>query len=109
MSGSDLLAGVLLTVILFFVFDRCVVTDRAVDPAVVEPPDMIGGSELEMLDVAPGSVGPDEFGLVQTNRGFGHRIDAPIGQEFVLICARRFNARAGSGQAASCNWLRCCW
>ena len=45
-----------------------------VESAVVEPLDVDEGGELELLDVPPGSLRPDEFGLVEPDRRFGHRV-----------------------------------
>lgn len=53
LSGSDLLSGGVVTVVLLFVFDWGVVSDRAVDAVVVEPPDMVCGGEFEMFETPP--------------------------------------------------------
>jgi hypothetical protein len=67
LSGSDLLAGVVFTVVLLFVFDRGVVVDFAVDAAVVEPVDVVSGREFKIVNAAPRS-------FVQTNSA----LDNPI-------------------------------
>ncbi len=58
------------------------VADLAVQPPVVEPVDVLERGELDLVAGAPRSLPADQLGLVQADRGLGHRVvvavpDAP--------------------------------
>ena len=95
---------------------RCHVVDRFVEAFVVEPVDPVQGLDLDVLDVAPGPFGADQFGLVEPDLGLGQRVvvgiarrtdrgvdaslDEPVGEGEggVLTCRRRCGAPARSGR-----------
>jgi hypothetical protein len=56
------------TVVLFLELDRWDVVEGAVEPVVVEPVDPGQRREFEVLDGAPGSVGPDVLELVEPDQ-----------------------------------------
>jgi hypothetical protein len=61
-----------------FVFDWRDEADLAVQAAVVEPVDVFGDGDLEVVDAAPGAAVADQFGFEQGVEGFGEGVDAPI-------------------------------
>ena len=67
-----------MTVVLLFDLGRGVESEFAVEAAMVEPFDVDEGGEFELFDGAPWSFRPDEFGLVEPDSRFRHRIDASI-------------------------------
>ena len=50
----------------------------ALEPALVEPVEVLQGGVLHVLEPAPGTVFVDQLGLVETVERFGQGIDAPI-------------------------------
>jgi hypothetical protein len=59
--------------VLAFVLDGRSVPDRGVQPAVVEPADVLDGRELELRVGAPHAVG-DQLGLVGVHERFAERV-----------------------------------
>ena len=55
---------------------RCV-PERGVQPARVEPGDVVDGRELELGVRAPHAIG-DQLGLVAVDERFGERVEAPM-------------------------------
>jgi hypothetical protein len=75
---SRLALGVHLTVVLLFGFDRCEISDRGVQPVLVEPVHPGEGREFEFVDGAERAVNIDALGLVEPDEGLGESVDAPI-------------------------------
>ena len=59
------------TVVEFFCLYWCEVVDRFVGALVVEPVHPVQHRGLEVVAVAPGSVGPEQFGFEQADLRFG--------------------------------------
>src|SRR3954451_24661930 len=59
------------TVVVVLVLDRWDVADGAVQPAVVEPVDVLQGGQFDVVEAAPGAAAADEFGLVEADEGLG--------------------------------------
>jgi len=57
-----------------FELDRRHVVERLVDPPVVEPVDVFQCLPFDVLDVAPGPLAVDEFGLEEAVEALGQRI-----------------------------------
>ena len=78
------------------------------DASVVEPVDPFERREFEVIEPAPRSLAPDEFGLVEAVHRLGERVvDAPIGQELVSgrdeagpVCRREL-----VGQVMAVSWF----
>lgn len=56
----------------------CEVVEGLVGSFVVEPVDPVQGLDLDVVDVAPGSLAADEFGLERADCALGQGVDAPI-------------------------------
>jgi hypothetical protein len=54
--------------------DRWHVVERLVDPPVVEPVDVVERRPFDVLDVAPGSLAMNQFGLVETVEALGEGV-----------------------------------
>src|SRR5450759_2432179 len=54
------------------------VPDLGVQATVVPPVDVLERGELDLLWRLPRPLAGDELGLVEADRGLGHRVDAPI-------------------------------
>jgi hypothetical protein len=52
-----------LTVVVVLVLDGRDVADGAVEPAVVEPVDVLQSRQFDVVEAAPGAAAADEFGL----------------------------------------------
>jgi hypothetical protein len=62
------------TVVRIFHLDRGEVVDGLVGSFGVEPGDPVQDGCFEVVAVAPGSVGPDQFGLEQADLGLGQGV-----------------------------------
>lgn len=71
LSRQRLLSGGVLTVVLVLGFDGCEVSDRGVQPVLVEPMHPGEGCELELIDGSERAVDLDTFVLVETDDGLG--------------------------------------
>jgi hypothetical protein len=54
------------------------VADLAVEPAVVEPVDVLSRRDFEVVDAPPGSLVADQFGFEEGVERLGEGVDAPI-------------------------------
>src|SRR5688572_28607165 len=59
---------------MLLVFDRWDHSDRGVQSAMVEPVDVFGDRELEVVDRSPGSAVADEFGFEERVERFGQGV-----------------------------------
>ena len=59
------------TVVEVLELDRWDVVAGAVQPAVVEPVDVLQGGEFDVVEATPGAAAADELGLVQDYEGLG--------------------------------------
>src|SRR5690606_17178073 len=66
--------GVDLTVVLVLLLDRGEVSDRGVQPVLVEPVHPGEGGELEFVDCAERAVDLDALGLVEPHDGLGEGV-----------------------------------
>jgi hypothetical protein len=64
------------SVVNFLGLDGCQVVDGLVGAHGVEPVDPVQGLDLDVLDVAPGALGPNQLGLVGADLGLGPRRSA---------------------------------
>src|SRR5947209_8723653 len=71
---SNQLAGGVLTVVGVLELGRRDVAEEAVQAGGVEPMDPAEGGQLDLVDVAPGSLPPDQLGLVEPVHRFGQRV-----------------------------------
>ncbi|MDP9434148.1 MAG: hypothetical protein M3P93_02720 [Actinomycetota bacterium] len=60
------------------VFDGWDEADLAVEAAVVEPVDVLGDGDLEVVDAPPRPAVADELGLEQAVERLGQGVEAPI-------------------------------
>ena len=67
--------------------------DLAVQASVVEPVDVLGDGDLEVVDVLPRSLVPDQFGLEQRIEGLGQ------GMVVGVAAGADRGDRAGLGEA----------
>jgi hypothetical protein len=72
------LVGLGLTVVLGLELGGRDVAEGAVEPGAVEPVDPGEGRELDGVDVSPGSLAADDFGLEQAVDRLGEGVDASI-------------------------------
>jgi hypothetical protein len=66
------------TVVVVFVLGGWDETDLAVQASVVEPVDVLGDGDLEVVDVLPRPLVADEFGLEQRVEGLGEGVEAEV-------------------------------
>ena len=76
MLGTDAsaAAGVVVTVVLGLVLDGRDRADLAVQPSVVEPVDVLGDGDLEVVDVLPRPLVADQLGLEQRVERLGQSV-----------------------------------
>ena len=82
-------------VVVVLVLDRWDESDLAAGPSVVEPVDVLGDGDLEVVDVLPRALVADEFGLEEGVEG--------LGQGVVVGVAA--GADRGSGAASARRWV----
>lgn len=63
-----------MTVVVVFELGQRDEPDFAVQAAVVEPVDVLGGGDLDLVEVEPGSAVADEFGLEQQVERLGQGV-----------------------------------
>lgn len=57
-----------------FVLGRWDVAELAVEPSLVEPVDVLGDGDLEVVDACPGALVADQLGLEQTVERLGEGV-----------------------------------
>ena len=79
-----------MTGVKLFVFNRWAVVDLSVEPAMVEPIDVFGHGDLELVDVRPRPLVPDEFGLEQRVERLGKGIVIRVALGTAAASSRRW-------------------
>jgi hypothetical protein len=77
-SRQRLLQGVGRAIELGLELDRRNVAQAAVQAHLVEPVHPVQSRELKFVDASPGSLGADEFGLVEPDQALGEGVEAPM-------------------------------
>jgi putative ABC transport system permease protein len=81
-----------------FDLEGCEVVDGFVDALVVEPVHPVQGLDLDVLDVAPGTVGTDQLGLVGADLGLGEGVVVGIAHRTHRRIHAGFDQTAGEGE-----------
>ena len=85
----------------------CEVVDRFVGALVVEPVDPVHGLELDVVDIAPGPFGLDQFGLVGTDLGLGEGVVVGVADRTdrgVHACFEQAGGERERGVLGGFNW-----